>query len=62
MKLWGKSKLLCVYCRKEGHFKKDCKKRKEDFEKQDDNSNDQAGLAEDDNNDGDLLHSNAVSV
>lgn len=43
------------------YFKKDCKKRKEDFEKKHDNNNDQAGLVEDGNNNGDLLHiSNGV--
>lgn len=29
----GKCKLTCFYCKKESHFKKDCKKRKNEFEK-----------------------------
>lgn len=47
---------LCFYCKKVDHFKKDCKKMNEDFEKWGDNNNDQARLAKDGNNTNDLLH------
>lgn len=51
-----KSKLSCFYWKKEDHFKKDCKKRKIDFEKWHSNNNNQVGLAKDNNNNGNLLY------
>ena len=50
-----KSKVICYYCKKEGHFKKDCNKRKADREKKV-GKKIEVGVADSGADDGDLLH------
>ena len=53
---YDKGKVVCFYCKKDGHFKKDCNKRKQDREKKEGKRIDQAGVADSGADDGDLLN------